>query len=204
MVFELTRSGDGTWSEKVLYNFGVVPMDGDRPGSTMAFDATGNLYGTTFGSGTVFELSPSGDAWTENILYDFRGKPDGVRPLGPVIVDRTGNLYGTTSGGGSGNAFECTEDQFAGCGTVWELSPQPGGGWAESILYSFQGASSDGQWPGTGVIFDGSGDLLGSTSAGGCRNIFCGIVFGLVPSQGRTVERKNRQAFQRQQWRRSI
>jgi uncharacterized repeat protein (TIGR03803 family) len=56
-VFELTPSG----TEKVLYAFGNPP-DGCLPGSVV-FDASGNLYGTTwsggsYAGGTVFKIAP--------------------------------------------------------------------------------------------------------------------------------------------------
>ena len=60
-VFKLTPSGDGHWKETILYAFDG--LDGQDPASNLIFDASGNLYGTTWegggsGGGTVFELSP--------------------------------------------------------------------------------------------------------------------------------------------------
>jgi uncharacterized repeat protein (TIGR03803 family) len=62
MVFELTPTAGGTWTERVLYNFGSG-TDGANPAGTLIFDAAGNLYGPTYGGGTladgtVFELTP--------------------------------------------------------------------------------------------------------------------------------------------------
>jgi uncharacterized repeat protein (TIGR03803 family) len=73
-----------------------------------------------------------------------------------VIFDRAGNLYGTTSAGGN---TDCR------CGTVYQLTPS-GNGWAEHVLYSFQGGS-DGDGPLGGLIFDQSGNLYGTASEGG-------------------------------------
>ncbi len=58
----------------------------------------GNLYGVTFdngqyGYGTVFQLAPSGDSWTENVLYNFQGQSDGGFPY-RLVQDSSGNLIG--------------------------------------------------------------------------------------------------------------
>jgi len=62
---------------KVLWNFGGAG-DGISPKGTLVADAAGNLYGTTlYGGaggncanycGTVYELSPSANGWTETVL----------------------------------------------------------------------------------------------------------------------------------------
>jgi hypothetical protein len=56
--------------------------------------------------------------------------------------------------------------------------------WKESVLYSFQGGSSDGSIPAGGVIFDKAGNLYGadtSGGSGGCPDQGCGMVFQLSP-----------------------
>jgi uncharacterized repeat protein (TIGR03803 family) len=52
--------------------------------------------------------------------------------------------------------------------------------WAgtENVLHTFTGA--DGEDPNTGVIFDGAGNLYGTTFYGGEAD--CGVVFKLAPS----------------------
>jgi len=101
-------------------------------------------------------------------------------PTGNLIFDGAGNLYGTTSAGsGSGcGGF--------GCGVVWKLAPNPKGMWTVSILHTFAGA--DGAHPLAGLIFDATGNLYGTTGAGGLNEsgcgIFglgCGVVFKLAP-----------------------
>ena len=42
--------------------------------------------------------------------------------MSTVTFDTEGNMYGTTAGGG--NYSDC----FGGCGVIWEITPQPGGG----------------------------------------------------------------------------
>ena len=77
-VFELTPSNGG-WTEQTLYSFNSVSGDCGLPTSGLVFDASGNLYGTTFDGcannyGGVFQLVPSGGSgWTENILLTFNG-----------------------------------------------------------------------------------------------------------------------------------
>ena len=70
------------------------------------------------------------------------------------------------SGGASGN------------GTVFKLSPpsKQSGKWTEGVLYSF-GTGTDGSTPVAGVSFDASGNLYGTTSAGGAYGF--GTVFQL-------------------------
>ena len=53
----------------------------------------------------------------------------------------------------------------------------------EKVLYSFQGGTSDGEYPAGGVVFDKAGNLYGATTDGGgeCPPAQCGIVFQLAP-----------------------
>jgi uncharacterized repeat protein (TIGR03803 family) len=180
VVFELSPASGGTWSEKILHVF--QGPDGSYPVGGLAFDAVGNLYGTTEEGGaaccgTVFELSPAADGtWTHMILHNFvGGADDGQVPLAGVILDSAGNIYGTTATGGfAGGGF----------GVVFEMSPGSGGTWTEHILHRFTG--SDGWSPQAGVILDQAGDLYGTTYWGGssgCGN-GCGVVFKLSPATG--------------------
>ncbi len=147
-VFEFsppTTSG-GAWTETVLYAFNPnVIIDGAYPFSTLVFDKSGNLYGTTsissHGYGTVFELSPpatAGGAWTRKLLMDVPvDGSKGTNLQGNLIFDAAGNLYGTTLCGGAGTL--CGSRKGFGCGTVFELKPpvKAGAGWTETILHSF-------------------------------------------------------------------
>ena len=78
--------------------------------------------------------------------------------LGTMVFDNAGNLYGTTQQGGTFCA-----DFHGGCGTVFQLAPQPDGAWTPQILYRFRGGS-DGYLVYAGVIFDGAGNLYGTGS----------------------------------------
>ena len=50
----------------------------------------------------------------------------------------------------------------------------------ETVLYSFGGYPTDGAGPSSGLISDASGNLYGTTMAGGTSNYGCGTVFELV------------------------
>ncbi len=187
-VFKLTRSNAG-WTASTLYNF-QGSHDGAVPYAGVVFGPDGSLYGTTTagglngrtcfgGCGTVFQLRPppahcagSGCAWSEAILYRFRGGDDGSVPKGRLVFDRSGDLYGTTYNGGS--SLGCLPPY--GCGTVYKLGLSRGG-WAESILYTFSG-TGDGANPSAGVILDSAGNLYGTTVYGGAHT--WGTVFQLA------------------------
>jgi uncharacterized repeat protein (TIGR03803 family) len=166
-------------TEKALYSFNANGKGGIAPYSAVIADTAGNLYGTTlfggaFSDGEVFELvKPSGKgAWTETILHSFANNgTDGYRPYASLVMDGDGNLYGTTNEGGS-----------YGWGAVFELAPQEGGGWTETILHSFNRNGTDGTYPYAGLILDGAGDLYGTTSSGGANGV--GTVFELVLTSG--------------------
>ncbi len=179
-VFELTRGTNGTWSRRILHNFGAG-SDGLYPLGDLVFDAAGNLYGSTdkggaYGGGTVFVLTPtSSGAWMEHGLHTFGKGKDGFEPTGGLVLDAAGNIYGTT---GQGGAY--------GWGTVFELTPSLQGGWTERILHTFSGLS-DGGYPNSNLIFDSAGNLYGETFEGGtagCVRSGCGTAFKLSPIAG--------------------
>jgi uncharacterized repeat protein (TIGR03803 family) len=170
IIFKLTPSSDG-WTETVLHNFQLA-TDGGGLQYSLTADASGNMYGVTYGGGsgnggTVFECSPSGGG-TFTVLYSFGpsgGEPS--EPSGTPVLDSAGNLYGATSHGGS---------YFNHYGTVWELSPSSHG-WIETDLHTFIGSDGYGIFPFCSLVLDSQGRLYGTTSMGGpC----CGTVWQLT------------------------
>ena len=120
-VYELTRAGNGAWTEQLIYSF--KGADGENPLGGLVLDSAGNLYGTTdyggqqtcnMGCGTIFKLSRTqGGQWVHTLLHAFNGA-DGWGPASDLIFDRSGNLFGTTISGGL--TASC-------CGTAFELTP---------------------------------------------------------------------------------
>ena len=191
-VFKFSRSGSG-WIFTNLYRFQGDP-DGSTPaGITVGPD--GSLYGTTgtggigpcdrntyYGCGTVFRLQPPATGcksvscpWKVTILYSFQGTPDLQYPESEIAFDQAGNLYGTATQGGA-----------YGKGGVYQLARSQSG-WTYTILHSFSG-SPDGDSPVTGLTLDSSGNMYGTTLAGGtgsgpnCGNYGCGTVYEVSPS----------------------
>jgi uncharacterized repeat protein (TIGR03803 family) len=148
--------------------------DGESIYAGLIFDQKGNLYGATTvggagGVGTVFNLtSKANGSWTESVIYSFLGYTDGSYPYASLIFDRQGNLYATAAVGGAQNI-----------GAVFKLVPNAGGGWTESVIYSFLGGK-DGSNPYASLIFDQRGNLYGTTGTGG--SLGSGTVFKLTPN----------------------
>ena len=180
---------------KVLHAFGGNP-DGSAPESNLIFDGAGHLYGTTYaggtgiaclnGCGTIFQLTPDGTGgFTERVIHSFQGPLiDGQNPQAPLILDAQGNLYGTTYSGG--------QSARRASGTVFKLSPNGDGSWTETVLHNFNGALDGGHDGGDlqgGLVFDGAGNLYGTTAGGGTGTgcgagpaTGCGTVFELTPT----------------------
>jgi len=179
-VFELSPTAGGGWTKTVLHNFrdNHVDKDGVEPNGDLIFDAAGNLYGTTVGGGsdgfgTVFELSPQADgSWKETVLYSFSAGGGGIQPNSGLVFDAVGNLYGTTQLGGTHESS-----------TVFELSPALGGGWTESVLYTFSNPN-DGPAAEGSLVFDAAGNLYGALSGSVGCNTDCGQIFKLSNSAG--------------------
>ena len=181
-VFELSPppAPDHAWTETVLYRFpgGNGPW---LPIAGLTMDAAGDLFGmTTDGDvydclttycGTAFELTPparAGGKWAETVLYRFTKGDGGFDSSAGLTLDAAGNLYGTTETYGPNHH-----------GTVFRLSPpvQSGGRWTETVLTGFE---RGGNWPIGGVVFDGAGNLYGTTFYGGPQDF--GVVFQLKPT----------------------
>jgi uncharacterized repeat protein (TIGR03803 family) len=167
-VFELAPRADGAWEETVLYNF--PGGDYSYPGGVLALDRAGDIYGTMAGyEGGVFELSPSSGGYSFSALYTDSAGPG-------LLMDKLGNLYGEIGPG-----------QLK-AGAIGELS-SGSGGWDYTQLYSFCSGNScpDGVDPPTPPIWDGKGNMFGTTTAGGIYKgcwmytSGCGVIYEMTP-----------------------
>ena len=140
VVFRLSSSLDGKWTETVLHSFegrdGCVSFP-----AGLILDAVGSLYGTSqsggvYGYGTVFRLSPSARGkWSESVLHSFNHN-DGADLLDSLVLDAGGNLYGTTFVGG--HTKQCpNQGGHSGCGVIFKLARGANGRWTETVLHKF-------------------------------------------------------------------
>lgn len=204
-VFKLTAVRSG-WSESVLYALQGGTNDGALPFGGLVITKSGVLVGTTFqgggstickpGCGVVFELTPSGSTYREQVVHAFKsGPPDGLNPVDALVADSKGNLYGTTLYGGIAKG-NCKSGPYGipGCGTVFKLTPS-GSTYTESVLYRFKGLS-DGRYPRAGLLTGSSGVFYGLTEQGGAKKgTGNGTVFELKPN-GSTYTEKVLYSFQ--------
>lgn len=145
---------------------------------TLIPDGHGNYFGTAIGGpGSVFEMSPNGSGgWQVTTIYEFPGTNSPWNPEG-IVMDAAGNIYGACAGGLS-------------YGSIFELSPDGNGGWMEKMIYEFRGPN--GREPLGTLLLDASGNLYGTTNAGGSctsESVGCGIAYKLTPqSSGKWKE----------------
>jgi uncharacterized repeat protein (TIGR03803 family) len=126
------------------------------------FGVTGNggekCTDNTIGCGIVYELLRHEPAYTERILYRFRGGAD--RPGVPTSIIRSadGVLYGGTYWGGNP---ACKH----GCGTIFQLAPS-GSQYVATTLTQFGPAPGSAQrGPSQPLIWNNK--LYGTTAVGG-------------------------------------
>jgi len=141
--------------------------EGEYADTDLETDSAGNIYGTTvlggdFGSGTVFQLSPTPNGWVHTVLYSFTGGADGGEPYKGVTIDREGNLYGTAVTGGSGSCE-------GGCGVAYKLT-NSGGNWTQTVIHAFTGGD-DGSGPGARLTVDRGGNIYGMAPTGGANGL---------------------------------
>ncbi len=166
-VFMLTLAG----RETVLYEFKGGTADGNGPHGRLAFDANGNIYGTTQGggtngTGTVYELSPkTGGGWKEKVLYNFSATgADGSNPSAGMTIAPDGTMYSTTPDGGA----------YSG-GVIFSMK-KTAKGWKQTVIHSIQ-FPAEGGFPYEGLMRDAAGNLYGVAPAGGASQQ--GVVYRL-------------------------
>jgi uncharacterized repeat protein (TIGR03803 family) len=178
----LPLSGGGTFFQLTPSGTETTPAifcqpNGFNPNSALVQAANGNFYSTTAGggdganngSGTVYEMTPTG-ALTS--LYSFclqTGCADGSTPQA-LILGTDGNFYGTTHSGGANN----------GIGTVFEITSTG----QLTTLHTFTG--TDGINPIGALLLDTNGTFYGTTWAGGKNG--AGTLFSLATGLGAFVE----------------
>jgi uncharacterized repeat protein (TIGR03803 family) len=169
-IYRIRQGSHGSPVFTVIHAF-TGGADGATGSAGRMVFRDGRLYGAataggTFGSGVVFELTRRGGEWDFSTIYSFRGQPDASFPYGALLFDGSGNIYGTTYYGGANSI-----------GSVYKLSAQPAGEWAEEVIYSFQ-EGADGNSPISNLVMDNAGNLYGTTSEGGLGS---GTIFKLSP-----------------------
>src|SRR5580658_96706 len=141
-------------------------------GSLYVATAPGSEIGG--GCGTVFELQPpvtDGGPWAEVLVHTFAASGDACGPIAPPVPSANGALYGVTYAGGAYNF-----------GALYQLQPptSPGGGWTESVVYSFIPPGSDTGSPVSNLI-PGPGGSFYLASDGGTYGV--GALVELQPPQ---------------------
>jgi uncharacterized repeat protein (TIGR03803 family) len=151
--------------------FSFDGTDGGNPFAGLVQATDGDFYGTTVSGGTnyegtVFKITPGGTLTTLHSFCPESGCADGEFPAAGLVQATNGDLYGTTELGGANSG-----------GTIFKITLSG----ALTTLYSFCAVSgcADGQGPGAALIQGFSGDLYGTTIAGGAHGF--GTVFKITP-----------------------
>ncbi len=177
VVFMLTPTG----KETILYEFkGQASGDGAYPHGRLAFDAKGNIYGTTQsggtnGTGTVYELTHGSSGWKEKVLYTFSasGQTDGSNPSAGMVIASDGTMYSTAANGGA-----------YGAGAAFSLK-KTSKGWKQTVIHSFN-YPADGGFLYDGLMADAAGNLYGVAPSGGTAGY--GVVYRLSQTKKGWVE----------------
>lgn len=189
-VFKLVPNSAHTkWTEHVLADFTCTGAQANKCDN--GADPVGNvtmvdgiLYGTTISGGTgagvacepvtnggnscgvAFKIAADG---TYSKIYDFcslENCADGGSPRTTLLADSARNLFGVTQDSGPNTQYK---------GTVFEIDSAG----AEQVLHGFTGGN-DGRLPNQDLYRDGTGNIFGTTEAGGGSGA-AGTVFELTP-----------------------
>jgi uncharacterized repeat protein (TIGR03803 family) len=170
-IFKISPTGTMT----VLHSFCLTCAVGGAPLGGLTLRPDGHFIGTTskggstFGNGTIFDLTQTGSV---TLLYSFTGGTDGKNSLGPPIFGPDGSYYGTTPGGGGPS----------GCGTIYKITTN-GTKAVLTLLHDFD--LTDGCGPQAPLVLGRDGNFYGVTGGGGTSNL--GVVFQCTPAGKVTV-----------------
>jgi uncharacterized repeat protein (TIGR03803 family) len=152
-VFRMTSAGTLT----TIYNCGASDTDAMEPNSGLVQGSDGyfygvSLYGGTYGSGTVFQISSGGNltAWSFGTH-----STDGSAPQAGLVQGSDGYFYGTTEFGGTNNNGALFRINAAGNFTT---------------LYQFGGVAIDGLYPTAALVQGSDGYFYGTTGFGGTNS----------------------------------
>ncbi len=198
-LFEMSPVAKNRFSYVKLYRFCKSPpecTDGTGTQGSLILDKAGDLYGVTSSGGAhdggeVYELEASAprSGWTLHVLYSFCSRyscADGAFPLVGLTYAgaSVGRLYdGDSPLFGTANAW----GEYGG-GGAYELKPRKKG-WSYQVIYNFcaRPNCTDGNGPWAPLVEDASGNLYGTTNAGGAQPA-AGTVFELSPNGGSWTE----------------
>jgi uncharacterized repeat protein (TIGR03803 family) len=148
LVYQITTSGTFTTISDLTSTYGTSPIASPVQG------VDGYLYipvsegGTDF-CGTVLQMTTAG---VVNNSFDFPCDAGGATPLGPLVQNANGDFYSTTQDGGT-----------YGQGTIYQITT----GLVETVLHSFGGMLTDGEYPAAGLLLATDGNYYGAAAEGG-------------------------------------
>jgi uncharacterized repeat protein (TIGR03803 family) len=153
------RLDPATGVATTLHSF--VSSEGSKPWGGLVEAPGGTFFGTaqmggTYGTGTVFEMSPAG-AVTPRHAFRFA---EGASPVAGLTLASDGYFYGTAPVGGPSHA-----------GTVYRVDTAG----ALTVLHAFE--KEDGTVPRAPLVEAADGVLYGTASAGGAAEV--GTLFGV-------------------------
>lgn len=159
IIFEIPAT-----SNTVITLASFTGANGIYPVGGLVIDSGGVLWGTTSGGGssgkgTVFSFLTGSTASTINTVVSFNGV-NGSYPQSGLTADSSGNLYGTTLGS--------TKNSNTNASTVFMIAASSGTFVKIANIKPAEQALG-------GVVVDSSGNLFGTTSRGGTKNL--GTVF---------------------------
>ncbi len=98
-MFEIARTANGYASTPTVLA-GLFGIEGvSEPVESLVADANGDLFGTTFSPGTVFEVTKTADGYSSTpvAVTNFDGNVQAFRN-GSLIADANGDLFGHADG----------------------------------------------------------------------------------------------------------